>query len=113
MHPRRRMGERRYRMRRNAAAAALALVLALAIFPARARAEAEFEATESFGDRGIAKGSFDRPVDVVRDHDENFYVVDQGNNRIEVFDRRGRFLRSWGSRGISESNFDLPSALAI
>jgi DNA-binding beta-propeller fold protein YncE len=100
-------------MRRNAIFAMLALALALPTLPGLARAGAEFEATDSFGDHGIAKGSFDRPVDVVRDHDENFYVVDQGNNRIEVFDRRGRLLRTWGGRGISENNFDLPSALAI
>jgi DNA-binding beta-propeller fold protein YncE len=52
-------------------------------------------------------------VDVARDKDENYYVVDQGNNRIEVFDRRGRFLRTWGSRGIGKGSFDLPSSIAI
>jgi DNA-binding beta-propeller fold protein YncE len=32
------------------------------------------------------------------DSTDNVYVVDQGNNRIQVFDSNGTFLRKWGSK---------------
>jgi sugar lactone lactonase YvrE len=39
--------------------------------------------------------------------------VDQGNYRVQVLDRRGRFVREWGGRGFSPGSFDLPSAITI
>jgi len=36
------------------------------------------------------------------------YVVDTGNNHIQIFDRRGRFLKSVGGFGFGEDQFDHP-----
>jgi DNA-binding beta-propeller fold protein YncE len=41
------------------------------------------------------------------------YIVDQGNNRIQALDRRGRYLREWGGRGFGKGSFDGPTTLAI
>ena len=35
-----------------------------------------------------------------------------GNARVAKFDRDGRFLKSWGSRGTGQGQFDLPLSLA-
>jgi len=91
------------------AAAGLWLLLG----PAAAAAEVAFDPVYSVGGYGIGRERFDGPVDVVEDRDETIYVVDRGNNRIQVLDRRGRFLREWGGRGFAPGSFDSPSAIAL
>lgn len=88
----------------------LALCILLAGGPARS--DVSFDLQYAVGGFGIGRESFDRPVDLVEDRDENIYVVDQGNNRIQVLDRRGRFVREWGGRGFSPGLFDTPVAIA-
>lgn len=88
-------------------------VLLVAVLPVPASAEVSFDLDYSVGGFGIGRGSFDRPVDIVEDREENIYVVDQGNNRIQVLDRRGNFVREWGGRGFSPGSFDVPSAIAL
>ncbi len=73
--------------------------------------EVSFNLEYSVGGFGIGRESFDRPGDLVEDRDENIYVVDRGNNRIEVLDRRGRFVREWGGRGFTPGSFDNPVAI--
>jgi DNA-binding beta-propeller fold protein YncE len=98
-------------MRKRALQAA---VLVLALWAAgQAAAETSFELLYSVGGFGIGRQSFDRPVDVVEDREENVYVVDQGNSRIQVLDRRGTYLREWGGRGFTPGLFDKPAAIAI
>ncbi|HQU13701.1 MAG TPA: NHL repeat-containing protein, partial [Thermodesulfobacteriota bacterium] len=91
---------------------AIALSLAVAA-SAPAASGVSFDFRDAFGGFGIGRESFDRPVDLVRDRDENIYVVDQGNNRIQVLGRRGRYLREWGGRGFTPGYFDTPNAIAI
>jgi len=91
---------------------AVALSLAVAA-SALAASEVSFEFRDAVGGFGIGRESFDRPVDLVRDREENIYVVDQGNNRVQVLDRRGRFLKEWGGRGFTPGFFDTPNAIAI
>ncbi|MBI5904165.1 MAG: 6-bladed beta-propeller [Deltaproteobacteria bacterium] len=88
-------------------------VCAVVAGPIRALAGVSFDFLDATGGFGIGRESFDRPVDVVQDREENLYVVDRGNNRIQVLDRRGRFVREWGGRGFSPGSFDAPSAIAI
>jgi DNA-binding beta-propeller fold protein YncE len=90
-----------------------ALALFFLSLPGFAWSDISFDLDYTVGGFGIGRESFDRPVDVVEDRDENIYVVDQGNNRIQVLDRRGRFVREWGKRGFSPGSFDTPSAIAF
>ena len=91
----------------------IGLVSLLALgFADVALSEVSFDLVYAVGDFGIGRESFDRPVDVAEDRDENIYVVDQGNNRVQVLDRRGRFVREWGGRGFTPRHFDVPSAIA-
>jgi len=67
----------------------------------------------SFGGSGLGEGSFDRPVAICVDSQNNIYVLDQGNNLVQKFDKNGEFLYQWGKSGIKEGEFDSPSAIAV
>jgi len=67
----------------------------------------------SFGGSGMGRGFFDHPVDIAVDSQDNIYVVDQGNNRIQEFTQHGDFICEWGKRGTNPGEFDSPSAMVI
>jgi DNA-binding beta-propeller fold protein YncE len=52
-------------------------------------------------------------VDAVVDRDGYLYVADLGNNRIAVFDPRGRFLFAWGTFGTGDGQFRSPDGVAV
>ena len=45
------------------------------------------------GEPGLKQGQFRAPNALTVDSDENIYVVDTGNQRVQVFDKEGKFLR--------------------
>jgi len=59
----------------------------------------------SFGGFGLGVGLFDTPVAVAVDEQENIYVVDQGNYRIEKFDQFGIFQFAFGKQGMGDGEF--------
>jgi sugar lactone lactonase YvrE len=58
-------------------------------------------------------GEFAKPVAVAVDKDGNLYVSDTWNNRIEVFDADGNFIRTWGKAGDGVGYFARPKGVAI
>ena len=48
---------------------------------------------KSWGDKGTAPGQFRLPHAIVIDHNNNIYVGDRSNHRVQVFDTEGKFLR--------------------
>ena len=48
---------------------------------------------KSWGERGTRPGQFNLPHAIVIDRNDNVYVGDRSNRRIQVFDTEGRFLR--------------------
>src|ERR1700755_1495274 len=48
---------------------------------------------KSWGDRGKEPGQFNTPHSIATDANDNVYVADRGNSRIQVFDKDGKFLR--------------------
>jgi DNA-binding beta-propeller fold protein YncE len=64
------------------------------------------------GKRGSAQGEFNLPRDVAVGKDGRLYVVDGGNFRIQVFDRDGRFVKSFGSVGRQMGQFARPKEIA-
>jgi hypothetical protein len=63
---------------------------------------------------GAQSDVFQRPTDVAWDSAGNIYVADGfGNARIAKFDRHGKFVKSWGSKGSDPGQFDTPHGLAI
>ena len=51
----------------------------------------------SWGEPGIDPGQFIRPHNVVIDNDDNIYIADRENHRIQVFDANGGFLTMWSN----------------
>ena len=62
----------------------------------------------SIGSRGSGRGEFGAPFDVKFDTAGNMYVAEVGNERVQVMDSSGRFIREFGQGKLSR-----PSGLLI
>ncbi len=63
---------------------------------------------------GAQSDLFQGPSDVAWDATGNIYVADGfGNARIAKFDKNGKFVKSWGSRGAAPGQFNTPRGIAI
>jgi tripartite motif-containing protein 71 len=67
---------------------------------------------EAVGGFGIGTGSFDGPVDIAVDAEGNFFVLDAGNNRVQMFDNFSNFVLTLGSYGSRKGDFSKPEAIA-
>ena len=66
------------------------------------------------GKYGISQpGSFLSPQHLAFDSENNLYVTDLGNARVQKFDSSGNFLFEWGSKGDDSGKFGHPSGIAI
>ena len=64
-------------------------------------------------DQTPQKKTFLNPTSLAIDSKDNLYVVDQENNRIQVFDENGNFIHVFGTLGKNFSQFDRPVDIAI
>ncbi len=62
---------------------------------------------------GSGDGEINRPSGLAFDRDDNLLVADGSNNRIQKFDRNGRFLAKWGGAGKGDGQFDLPWGIEV
>jgi DNA-binding beta-propeller fold protein YncE len=58
-------------------------------------------------------GDFGAPFAAAVDKEGNLYVTDMLNNRIEVFDADGKFIRTWGKIGDGVGEFGRPKGIAV
>ena len=65
------------------------------------------------GRRGYDPGEFNLAKDAVLDKDNNLFVVDSANFRVQVFDAEGKFLREFGQLGKQFGNFSRPKEIAL
>jgi uncharacterized protein (TIGR03663 family) len=109
----------------GAPAAAAAGTTAVAENP-YAAGQRELSAIQQLGTVGVpgnAPGQFNFPRAVAVDADGKIYVADSGNNRVQVFNTDGSFLREWGStckldtgegcQGDGRGQFNEPWGIAV
>jgi len=68
----------------------------------------EFE----IGGEGDQEGKLCRPWGVCCDPQSNIIIADRSNNRIQIFNKYGQFLRKFGSQGTRPGQFDRPAGVA-
>jgi sugar lactone lactonase YvrE len=59
------------------------------------------------------EGNFGAPFAAAVDKEGNLYVTDMLNNRVEVFDAEGNFVRTWGKIGDAPGQFGRPKGIAV
>lgn len=64
------------------------------------------EVEARYGLAGSGDGELNQPTDVAVDGEGNLYIVDTENQRLQVWDRDGRYLRQWPISGAN--TFDCP-----
>lgn len=69
-------------------------------------AEGEFLTT--WGSLGSEPGEFDLVHSIAVDSNGRVYVSDRENNRIQIFDENGKFLRMWTHLGATQNIFITP-----
>ena len=45
--------------------------------------------------------------------DDCVYVVENGSNRVSIFDQTGKYIKSFGKKGDKDGEFNEPYAIAV
>ncbi len=88
-------------------------VLALAIGCSERPVVATPEPLSLWGESGSEPGQLSRPTGIAVAATGEVYIADTGNDRIQVFDRDGTFLRGFGGSGAAPGQFRRPMDLDI
>ena len=73
----------------------------------------EFKPVLSFGSRGWSAGMFRRPWGVAVSDTDEIAVTDFCNNRVQIFDSSGKYLRSFGCNGSNQGEFREPFGICF
>ena len=76
-----------------------------------AEQEPVFTYEMSFANKGTEQGELNSPYGISVSSLGYIYIADTGNNRIEMFSDKGRFLKSVGGFGWADSQFDEPVSI--
>ena len=68
---------------------------------------------DRWGTKGSEPGMLNGPAGIAFDANDDLYVVDSMNNRVQAFTRTGEFLKTWGRPGVSEGEFNRPWGITI
>ncbi|MEM7129089.1 MAG: 6-bladed beta-propeller [Chloroflexota bacterium] len=60
-----------------------------------------------------AEGRLLKPHGIAIDQTDRAFVVDRENQRIQVFDAQGQFIRQWGTKGHENGQFYNPFGIAL
>lgn len=67
----------------------------------------------SYNNPGSGNGQFNHPGSINVDANNNIYVCDSGNYRIEKFDVNGNYILQWGSFGSGKGQFEVIGGMAV
>jgi len=73
----------------------------------------QFRPVLSFGQRGSAAGKLSQPWGVAVNERNEIAVTDMGNNRIQVFNSDGTYLRSFGRTHDKQGELQCPAGIAF
>ena len=73
----------------------------------------QFTPVPSFGHHGSGAGMLDGPWGLAVNERDEIAVTDCGNHRIHVFSSDGTYLRSFGTRGDKQGEFNYPAGIAF
>ncbi|MEH7253358.1 6-bladed beta-propeller [Neobacillus niacini] len=73
------------------------------------------EKVMEIGGAGVEEGKFIAPNAVTVDHDDQIYITDSGNNRVQVFDKDGKFIKiiNGSPDGKGDPTFLNPRGVAV
>jgi len=66
-----------------------------------------------FGSHGSNNGQFHNPHGIAFDSNNNLFVVDSGNHRIQKFDVKGNFMLQFGKKGAEIGELSSPRGLVV
>lgn len=66
-----------------------------------------------WGEAGSEPGQLKAPSGIEIDADDNVYVVDTGNDRVQKFTKDGEYILGWGCSGKEPGQFDRPWGMTI
>lgn len=73
----------------------------------------EGEHIDRWGEKGSEPGMLSGPAGLAFDANDDLYIVDSLNNRVQVFSKAGDFSRGWGKGGAAAGEFDRPWGITI
>jgi DNA-binding beta-propeller fold protein YncE len=79
----------------------------------RANTEPFAERLGHWGETGSREGALDGPSGIAFDSNDDLYVVDSRNNRVQKFAKDGRFILSWGAQGSGRGEFQRPWGITV
>jgi DNA-binding beta-propeller fold protein YncE len=69
--------------------------------------------SQATGGISAPNGGFYFPESIAADSENNVYVADTGNHRIQKFDSNGTFITKWGGSGNADGRFQFPQGIAV
>ena len=68
---------------------------------------------KAWGSRGISPGEFDGPSGIAVDAEDNLYITEQNNHRVQKLTPDGRHLLTFGSEGSSDGELNMPWGICV
>ncbi len=66
-----------------------------------------------WGTPGSAPGQLQCPGSMAIDGEDNLYIADSANHRVQKLSTTGTFITAWGSFGSGQAQFDSPGGIAV
>ena len=73
----------------------------------------QYRSVLSFGQQGLNTGMLSKPWGVAVNERNEIAVTDNGNNRIQLFNSGGNYLRSFGRKGDKKGEFNFPCGIGF